>query len=105
MGHLQILVADRNNPKVQEIYFRLLFGLEKLKEYDVALEYMAELARLKPNSMQAKYEAGRMGNAAGEYEQAEDHLRGALALEPMGAEIKYQLALSLFNQGIIDETQ
>merc|ERR1719330_641531 len=58
------------------------------------------LCKLKPKSMQARYEAGRMGNACQEYEDAEDYLREALRLEPASTDTKYQLALSLYNQGV-----
>jgi len=100
--HLQILCQDRNNPKLEEVYFRLLFGLDKLKEYDVAFEHMTNLTRLKPNSQQAKYEAGRMGNLCQEYESSEQFLRQALKLAPASTDTKYQLALALFQQGVID---
>jgi len=104
--HLQILCQDRNNPKLEEVYFRLLFGLDELKEYELAFEHMSNLARLKPNSQQAKYEAGRMGNMCQEYELAEQFLRQALQLTPASTDTKYQLALALFQQGVIEqETQ
>jgi len=101
--HLTILSQDRNNPKLEEIYFRLLFGLEKLKEYDTAFEHMTNLTRLKPNNQPAKYEAGRMGNLCQEYDLAEPFLRQSLKLSPASIDTKYQLALSLFQQGFIEE--
>lgn len=103
VNHLAILTNDKNNPKVEDVYFRLLFALEKIKDYDMAFQYMRELCKYKATNTQAAYEAGRMGNLSGEHELAERYLRRCLDLEPARTDTKYQLALAISLQGELDE--
>merc|ERR1740124_1121032 len=106
ISHLSLLTDDRENPKLEAIFFQLLFGLEKLKMYEEGLKYMTLLMKYKPNNTQAILETSRMANLCGEYSMAEVYSRELLRMDPASKDGNYQLALSLFHQGVYGkETQ
>lgn len=95
--HLCFLTNEKQHPKIDEVYFRLLFALEQTNQYNLALKYMKKFTEMKPNNIQGLFEVGRIANFVGEHEMAENSLRNVLVCEPRNYEAKYQLALSLYN--------
>merc|ERR1712070_700703 len=92
--HLIFLTNEKQHPKINEIYFRLLFALEGIKEYELALKYMKKFIKMKPHNVQGLFEVGRVANVVGDFKLAKKYLKKVLAHEPMNASAKYQLALS-----------
>jgi len=65
--HLIFLTNEKQHPKINEIYFRLLFALEEMKQYELALKYMKKFTKMKPNNIQGLFEVGRIANLVGEF--------------------------------------
>jgi len=101
--HLIFLTNEKQHPKINEIYFRLLFALEEMKQYELALKYMKKFTKMKPNNIQGLFEVGRIANLVGEFKLSNKYLKKVLAREPMNTSAKYQLALSCY--GLNDSTK
>ena len=86
-----------------ELYFYVGRAWSKLQEYQQACAAFTEAVRIEPGYAEAQSDLGLMYILLKEYETGDLHLRKAIALSPQDPIVWGRLALSLDEQGRINE--